>query len=139
LSKNEAGLLEAWASAPTPQPDMSEDEFRKLLYRLGRTGLEWRLELALVSARTRAVDDAGALGDAAGFQRLLKVARDWEKPVFPVSGKDLLKHGFQPGEAVGQSLAKLEQTWVDAGFTTPRDVLLEMAARDIPRPSTSSG
>jgi tRNA nucleotidyltransferase/poly(A) polymerase len=139
LSKNEGAMLERWAMAPMPRSDMSVDEFRKLLYQMGPSGLEWRLKLALVSARTRAVDDAGALSEAAGLQRLLKVAREWEKPVFPVSGKDLLKLGYEPGEVVGRTLAKLEQTWVDAGFKTPRESLLESAKREIPRPSTSSG
>lgn len=132
LSKSEAALLDGWAAAPTPQSDMADDAFRKLLYRQTAKGLEWRLKLALVSARSRAVEgDANALGHAAGLQRLLKIATSWNKPKFPVSGKDLLALGFEPGETVGQTLNRLEERWVESGFTLERETLL-----DIPHPSS---
>ena len=128
LSNNEAAQLDGWAQAPTPQPDMAEDAFRRLLYREAVKGLEWRLKLALVSARTRAVEDTSALIQAAGFQRLLKIAGSWEKPKFPVSGKDLLALGYEPGEAVGKTLNRLEEMWVEANFELEREALLAEVA-----------
>src|SRR5690606_17416880 len=128
LSNNEAAQLDGWAQAPAPQPDMAEDAFRRLLYREAVKGLEWRLKLALVSARTRAVEDTSALIQAAGCQRLLKIAGSWEKPKFPVSGKDLLALGDEPGEAVGKTLNRLEEMWVEANFELEREALLAEVA-----------
>src|SRR5690606_361971 len=117
-----------WATAPEPPHDMGEGEFRKLLYREGAEGIIWRLKLAIVACRSRAADEGKALEKFAGFQRLLSIANSWRKPQFPVSGKDLLALGFEPGVTIGQTLADLERKWVESGFSLPREKLMEMAA-----------
>jgi len=128
LSNQEAARLEMWATAPEPPHDMGEGEFRKLLYREGAEGIIWRLKLAIVTCRSRAADEGKALEKFAGFQRLLSIANSWRKPQFPVSGKDLLALGFEPGVTIGQTLADLERKWVESGFSLPREKLMEMAA-----------
>ncbi|HTM78239.1 MAG TPA: CCA tRNA nucleotidyltransferase [Devosia sp.] len=48
-------------------------------------------------------------------------------PTFPVGGKDLLALGLQPGPAFGIVLDRLEQQWVESGFTLDRSALLALA------------
>ncbi len=50
--------------------------------------------------------------------------RNWRLPVFPVTGGDLMDRGFREGEKLGQTLAMLEQQWIDGGFMQGKDELL---------------
>ncbi|HEY9092198.1 CCA tRNA nucleotidyltransferase [Parasphingorhabdus sp.] len=40
----------------------------------------------------------------------------WQKPVFPITGGDLIAMGLEPGPIVTKTLAKVEQAWIDEGF-----------------------
>jgi len=55
---------------------------------------------------------------------IFKKIRDWQLPVFPVTGKDLMDRGFYEGEELGQVLSKLEAQWIDQCFRPDRDELL---------------
>ena len=127
FSKAETTALVSWAESVQPDPSLKEGEFLKLLYRSEPRGLEWRLRLGLASARARAVENDKALIEAAGYQRLLDIAGRWEKPLFPVRGKDLLERGFKSGEALGAELSRLEEMWMASGFSLSREELLEKA------------
>ncbi|GGA70895.1 cytidine(C)-cytidine(C)-adenosine (A)]-adding enzyme [Nitratireductor aestuarii] len=127
LSLREAERLELWAETPMPSHGLSEGEFRKTLYLNDVQGLTWRLKLAIVTERTRVTEDAAALEKLAGYQRLLKQSQAWERPQFPVSGKDLLAIGFEPGMEVGKTLSRLEQKWVESGFALSKEALLAEA------------
>lgn len=50
-------------------------------------------------------------------------------PRFPISGRDLARRGYVQGPALGRELARLEQAWIDSGFTIDRATLLA-AVRD---------
>jgi poly(A) polymerase len=41
---------------------------------------------------------------------------DWRRPVLPISGGHLIARGLTPGPVVAQTLAQIEQRWIDAGF-----------------------
>ncbi|WP_028032609.1 CCA tRNA nucleotidyltransferase [Chelativorans sp. J32] len=127
FSKAESAALISWAESPQPDPSLSEGEFRKLLYGSEPRAIDWRLRLGLASARARARESDKALVEAAGYQRLLDITARWERPVFPVRGKDLLDRGYKPGEEVGAKLSKLERNWVDSGFSLSREDLLDNA------------
>jgi len=130
LARQEADQLELWAGTPMPSHSASEGEFRKTLYLNDVQGLIWRLKLAIVTERSRVTEDAAALEKLAGYQRLLKVVQAWERPQFPVTGKDLLAIGFEPGAEVGKTLSRLEQEWVESGFgITKEDMLAKVASR----------
>lgn len=45
-------------------------------------------------------------------------------PRFPLKGADLIARGMAPGPELGQTLARLEQEWIDSGFTLRRSELL---------------
>ena len=46
----------------------------------------------------------------------LEGLEDWQPPVFPLTGGDLIAQGLEPGPIVAETLAKLERAWVDEGF-----------------------
>lgn len=51
----------------------------------------------------------------------------WEKPVFPILGKDLLALGLKPGPRVGRVLSHVEQWWIDKEFAPTHAECLAMA------------
>lgn len=127
LSRTEAERLAKWAEAPALQPTLAITALERLLYRHGDAPLRDRIRLSLVSARGRADTDPAALTEAAGHSRHLARASSWERPVFPVSGADLITRGIQPGPDLGARLAALEERWIDSNFTLDKDVLLSEA------------
>lgn len=48
-----------------------------------------------------------------------------EAAVFPVTAQDLMDRGMAPGPEIGAMLKRLEERWIDSGFSTTRDALLE--------------
>src|SRR5690606_22278943 len=40
----------------------------------------------------------------------------WQKPVFPITGGDLIAMGLEPGPVVAKTLAKVEREWINEGF-----------------------
>lgn len=127
LSRAEAARLVNWAEAPALQPTLAITALDRLLFRHGDAPLCDRIRLSLVSARGRAETDPAALTDAAGHSRHLARATNWQRPVFPVSGADLIARGVQPGPDLGARLSALEDRWVDSNFTLDKDALLSEA------------
>ena len=128
FAKAETERLTAWATAPAPMAETSSAALAKLLYRHGRPGLRDRLRLALASARANAISSDKALVAAGGFSRLLKDVEGWERPAFPLGGRDLAALGVAPGKPLGDLLKALESEWVESGFKLDRGALLERAA-----------
>jgi poly(A) polymerase len=127
LSSKEAGRLSGWASESALSPEMNDLALRKRLYFGDVQGIADRLALGLASARWKAISDNGALEDAAGFSRLLNIARSWEKPPFPIKGSDLIALGMAAGPQMGEAIRALESVWADSGFVLDRSALLEKA------------
>lgn len=124
LSNAEAERLQRWALTPPLSAQTSEAAFAKMLYRGDRQGLADRLKLALSSARASA-----SLVDAGGYSRLLRFLDGWERPIFPISGKDLMEQGAKPGKALGDALKAVEGEWVDGGFKDERGALMARATQ----------
>jgi poly(A) polymerase len=57
----------------------------------------------------------------------------WERPVFPLSGKDIIAHGIRPGPEVARLLQAVERQWVVEGF--PPQARLDEMMRDAVGPS----
>jgi tRNA nucleotidyltransferase (CCA-adding enzyme) len=51
--------------------------------------------------------------------------RDWEIPVFPVSGQDLIDAGMKPGPLLGKALQLMRQDWVASGYTETKEALMD--------------
>ncbi|MBB3233462.1 CCA tRNA nucleotidyltransferase [Phyllobacterium endophyticum] len=124
LSNSERGRLEAWAATTSPQPDISEPAFAKILYRCDKQGMRDRLRLALVTARAGALNDDAAMRRAGYLSKLLDYLEIYEKPIFPISGGDIVAAGFKKGPEIGAVQRALEDEWIRSGFTLERDKLL---------------
>ena len=129
MSGAERNRLENWAATPTPAAALSGHGFERLIYRGDRRALCDSIRLALASARGRT--DDSAMTRAGGYARLLAVCENWRRPVFPVSGGDLLALGLEPGVRLGGVLAGLEAEWVDANFRPDKRRLLDRAGEMI--------
>ncbi|MEO9470374.1 CCA tRNA nucleotidyltransferase [Parasphingorhabdus sp.] len=46
----------------------------------------------------------------------LSKLQDWEKPVLPLTGGDLVTMGLQRGPIVAETLSKVEEAWIKKGF-----------------------
>jgi len=124
LSRADADRLAEWSEAPVIAPTLAITALDRLLYRHGAGPIIDRIRLSLVSARSRTDADAAALTEAAGHSRHLARAEGWERPVFPVSGSDLIAQGVEPGPALGARLSALEERWIDSNFTLDKQKLL---------------
>ena len=47
-----------------------------------------------------------------------------EAAVFPVAAEDLMDRGMTPGPELGAALKRLEERWIDSGFSATREALL---------------
>ncbi|HXV30900.1 MAG TPA: CCA tRNA nucleotidyltransferase [Sinorhizobium sp.] len=124
LSKAEGAYLTRFAEAPTIAATLADTALDRQLYRHGAEGVIARLKLSLASARRKSETDPAVLADTAAFQRLLARAEKWQRPVFPLSGADVMKAGVAPGPKVGALLAELENLWIERNFNLDRATLV---------------
>ena len=108
LSGAERDRLIAFAKAANRfEPEMSEADLKAMIYRVGSEAaldaLLWRMTGEPEADWTTAID----------------LARNWQPPVFPVKGKDLLQGGMAPGPDVGRRLKEMEEAWIANGFRLP--------------------
>ncbi len=124
LSKVEAGYFQQWTKSPTIPETIADTTFDRLLYWNGTEGILTRLKLTLASTRAKTENDPALLPQMAKLQRLLTRASDWKKPVFPLSGADVLRTGVPAGPQVGEMLSALEKQWVEGNFLADRATLV---------------
>ncbi len=98
-------------------PYLSIREARKLLYRLGVRPFKDRVFL-------RWAQDAKA-SNGVSWRALLALADAWQRPRFPLSGRDVMLAGVPQGPLVGQVLSKVEEWWIDSDFTDDEFSLAE--------------
>ncbi|RUT34949.1 CCA tRNA nucleotidyltransferase [Arsenicitalea aurantiaca] len=67
--------------------------------------------------------DAGAINQQVFERKGISVPR------FPVSGGDMVRIGVSPGPEMGRILRKLEQKWIESGFTLERETLIKFAVK----------
>jgi poly(A) polymerase len=99
-------------------PNGDELTQRRALYRLGS---ERYRDLVLLQA-VESVASAGRLA------RLLALARDWIRPIFPLTGRDVTTLGIPPGPRVGILLDAVEGWWEAADFAPDRGQCLTQLA-----------
>lgn len=58
----------------------------------------------------------------ADLEASLAKLKGWIKPVFPITGGDLIAMGLEPGPIVAESLKAVEADWIAEGFTDERRV-----------------
>jgi poly(A) polymerase len=126
LSNADALKLQQWAATPMPPDEVTDVGFARLLYRHDRLGMIFRLKLALASTRAVAEGDPVAMRKSARLSQLLSKAEKYQKPVFPLSGGDVIAAGVPAGKRVGEILKELEEFWISRNFLPERP---ELAAR----------
>lgn len=115
LSNTQTRALNDLQSALPPSPALRDNERKVVLY---QTGPEtWRRAVLLAWARE-------GQGDNVMWAQLYSLPDEWEIPVFPVKGADVLAAGIKAGPPVGETLTVLEDWWVAGNFTASRDELL---------------
>jgi len=107
-------LEEAALHVPVDQSILAMNTF---LYRYAPSAVD-----AALIASARAGRPDGAL-----WPDLVKAARDWAQPDFPVSGAELTQLGIPEGPQIGDILRNLEDRWIASGFTDSKAVLLDYA------------
>ncbi|MGV3550062.1 CCA tRNA nucleotidyltransferase [Rhizobium sp.] len=120
LATVEREALVAFASCPAIGDDMSGAQLDLLLYRHGNSGAIGRLKMALAK-ETAGYDDLSKIGR---LKVLLDRSIQWQKPVMPVKGADLLARGLPAGKEIGEKLAVLETAWTHSNFRLTKDELL---------------
>ncbi|HEY8699209.1 MAG TPA: CCA tRNA nucleotidyltransferase [Rhizomicrobium sp.] len=96
---------------------LSIREVRKLLYRLGRERFRDRILM-------RWAEDPKD-SNSVQWRALLAMADAWERPRFPLSGRDVMAAGVPEGPLVGRVLSEVEEWWIDADFTDDEFSLAE--------------
>nr|WP_316655242.1 CCA tRNA nucleotidyltransferase [uncultured Gellertiella sp.] len=124
LSKTEAAFLDAFATAPEIAEDLAGTALDRLLYRRSKQGIVTRLKLAVAKSRAGVGAPAADLARGLALQALLARALAFEKPVFPLSGADLLAEGMSAGPEIGTILATLETIWIEKNFHPDRADLM---------------
>lgn len=86
-------------------------DWKKLIYRYGHASV---IDCYLLAAK--GVVDAD----------IIEKLAEWDVPVFPVRGADMIELGFQPGPKLGGALKELEQYWLDRDFEPSFEALIEV-------------
>jgi poly(A) polymerase len=120
LSKAESNRLVAWANAKASAPMTTDKVLALDLYHGDAAAIVDRLKLGIATAFEKA--DKKAL---AGLNRQLEFASQWQPPVFPLAGADMLASGLESGPEVGKRLKQLEEKWVASGFKLTKAQLLD--------------
>ncbi|MBL4731403.1 MAG: CCA tRNA nucleotidyltransferase [Rhizobiaceae bacterium] len=120
LSGKEGERLVAWVNCPLPNAETSKNEFDKLLYSGDAIAMQDTLKMEL--ARIATYEDSGLAGP---IKKLLVRAIDWQRPEFPIKGRDLIAAGAEAGPELGKELSRLEAIWVDSDFMLDKVALLK--------------
>ncbi len=117
MSKKEKSRLLLWAGDQTKlAPGLSEKALAIALY---HTGHQVAVDRAIL--RAAGASDSDVRRD---WLAIYTAASVWQRPVFPLRGKDLIKAGVASGPKVGKALAALEALWVRSGFKANKQALL---------------
>lgn len=88
---------------------LSIREVRRLLYRLGPQRFKDRVRLRWAEDQKES--------NAIQWRALLAMADAWQRPIFPLSGHDVIVAGVAEGPLVGRVLSEVEDWWIESDFT----------------------
>jgi poly(A) polymerase len=111
-------LMDLAEAGEAVTPYLSTHDVAKLLYKLGPERFRDRVRLAWAEAPQAFVQ----------WRTFLASANEWQRPVFPLSGEDVMAAGVVRGPAVGQVLSEVEAWWMENGFTADT-IALQKALR----------
>jgi poly(A) polymerase len=102
-------LLDLAVAKEKLTPYLPVREVRRMLYRLGQKRFRDHVLLAWA-------DDLKQSNSVA-WRALLALADAWERPRFPLSGRDVMAAGIPEGPLVGRVLSEIEAWWINSDFT----------------------
>jgi poly(A) polymerase len=110
-----ARLTAALADGARIASHLKAPDVRRLLYSLGPDTFRDRVRLAwAVAPRSQ---------PALAWRMLLAMADSWDRPRFPLSGREVMAAGVPEGARVGRVLAALEAEWAASDFTLDKTAL----------------
>lgn len=114
------GLLSWLPYVDTVTSRMAVSEQKHLLRLLGAQAFA-----AMVCMAWAASEDVIALKSPYG--KMLTLAQEWEPPIFPITGADLIQAGFAPGRMMGDLMRTLQDAWEHSNYSMDKDALLAKA------------
>jgi tRNA nucleotidyltransferase/poly(A) polymerase len=97
--------------------NLNNDPFR--LMAVEDVSRDWAIELCVLN---NALNDSHV--SDGGFMKA--VLEEWEVPVFPVTGRDLIEMGMIPGPRMGQMLKDLKHRWANQEYQISKQDLLQL-------------
>jgi len=117
MSKAETKRLRGWAEDDAQlSTDMDERAKLGAIYKSGKQAI---IDRALL--RAAGEDDPI---QSKRWVSLAGLALEWERPIFPIDGRDLAEVGVPKGPQMGKAMQALETLWVRSGFKTEKPQLL---------------
>jgi poly(A) polymerase len=96
---------------------LSAGDVRRILYRVGAPRFRDRVLLSWAASPR----GAGAIQ----WRMLLSIADSWERPRFPLTGREAMAAGVVEGPDVGRVLAAVEAWWMEQDFLPDETALTE--------------
>ncbi len=116
LSNAEKNRLKAWHDAGEVNPDEDYMDVSRRFYR--------KVVAGFVDAAKIAMGTLHDERERRNVQDLMEFAQEWERPVFPVTAKDLMNEGYTEGRELGDLLWDLEDEWIASGFALSTSELI---------------
>jgi len=113
LSNADRDRLAGAVGAEKIAAHLSAQQARQLLYRWGAARFSDKVRLQWAQSAT----GAGA------WRMLLQMANNWQRPRFPLTGRDVMAAGVVEGPEVGRVLAALEDWWIEGDFAADEGAL----------------
>ena len=120
LSNADAERLGTLMHGVRPDPGLDDDALRRLL-----------VDSTAASLSDRCWLGAAGSDDPAAWSSLRRRLHALDRPVFPLSGRDVVAAGLAPGLAVGAALREVEAWWRDGGCRADRTACLARLAAQI--------
>jgi poly(A) polymerase len=115
LSNKEKNRLKAWFDAGEVDPNEDYMDVSRRFYRKIVSGYVDAAKIAMGGVFDR---------DRRNVKDLMEFADEWERPVFPISAKDLMNEGYKEGRELGDLLWDLEDEWISSGFALSTSELI---------------
>lgn len=77
-------------------------------------------------------DVALLFAEESALPNMLAQLKDWQPPVFPLTGGYLIEKGLKPGPIVAKTLMKIESAWIAEGFPDEKWVKNYVDNQDLP-------
>jgi poly(A) polymerase len=112
-----ARLADALADDEKIVSYLSVREVRRLLYKIGPAAFKDRVLLKWAGAQRAAA--------AIQWRMLFEMAATWERPRFPLTGREVRLAGVPEGPEVGRILAEVQAWWIDCDFVADELAIAE--------------